>query len=104
MCLPGVIRHQQDDPSGQCEQEEGLHHGGGHDDVISVRLSQQESVSGEQQQSGRAAQAPAGRGVGTAESLMDIDAVSQHRGQRKLVLTVNCRRFYVYIYISTLWS
>lgn len=51
------------------EQEAGLHHGGGRDDVTGLRLAQQEGVSGERQQSGRAAEASAGRRVGAAEPL-----------------------------------
>lgn len=67
----GVIGHQPDDPAGLREQEEGLHHGGRRDDVVGVRFPQQEGVSGERQQSGRAAEASAGRRVGAAESLTD---------------------------------
>lgn len=74
----GVVRHQSDDQAGLCEQEEGLHHGGGCDDVISMRLSQQEGVSREQQQSRRPAEAPAGCGVGEAEPLR---AGQQHEVQ-----------------------
>lgn len=69
----GIIGHQPDDPAGLREQEEGLHHGGWRDDVTSVRLPQQEGVSRERQQSGRAAEASAGRRVRAAESLMDVE-------------------------------
>lgn len=68
---PGLIGHQPHDQAGLSKQEAGLHHGGRCDHVISVRLPQQEIVSGERQQSRCAAEASAGGRVWAAESLKE---------------------------------